>query len=95
MNYIRSDCEDAIANNFLGVCVEVAGYTLTCISRKNSDLNPSFWGFRKIISCGEERPNWQRLHAAEWNQEVRVLEFKIHGCSEVVEGGRGRFPKFG
>ena len=35
MNSIRSDCEDAIANNFLGVGVEVAGYTLTCVSGKN------------------------------------------------------------
>ena len=83
MNSIRSDCQDAIANNFLGVGVEVAGYTLTCISGKNSDLNPSFGGFRKVISCSEERPNWQRLHVAEWKREVRVLEFKIHGCSEV------------
>ena len=55
MNSIRSDCEDAIANTFLGVGVEVAGYTLTCVSGKNSDLNPSFSGFRKVISCIEER----------------------------------------
>ena len=55
MNSIRSDCEDAIANNFLGVGVEIAGYTLTCISGKNSGLNPSFGGFGKVISCGEER----------------------------------------
>ena len=38
MNSIRSDCEDAIANNFLGVGVEVAGYALTCISGKDSGL---------------------------------------------------------
>ena len=55
MNSIRGDCEDAIANNFLGVGVEVAGYTLTCISGKNSNLNPSFRGFRKVISCSKER----------------------------------------
>ena len=42
MNSIRNDCEDAIANNFLGVGVEVARYTLTCIGGENSDLNPSF-----------------------------------------------------
>ena len=55
MNSIRSYCEDAIANNFLGIGVEVARYTLTCIGGENSDLNPSFWGFRKVISCSEER----------------------------------------
>ena len=63
MNSIRGDCEDAIANNFLGVGVEVGGYTLTCISGKNSNLNPSFRGFREVISCSKkERPDWQRLH---------------------------------
>ena len=31
VNSIRSDSEDAIANNFLGVSVEI-GYTLSCIS---------------------------------------------------------------
>ena len=42
MNSIRSDCEDAVANDFLGVGVEVARYTLACVSGKNSNLNPSF-----------------------------------------------------
>ena len=55
MNSIRSYCEDAIANNFLGIGVEVARYTLTCIGGENSDLNPSFWGFRKVMSCSEEK----------------------------------------
>ena len=45
MNSIRSDSEDAVANNFLSVGVEIAGYTLSCISGKNSGFNPSFWGF--------------------------------------------------
>ena len=63
MNSIRGDCEDAIANDFLGVGVEIAGYTLTCISGKNSNLNPSFRGFREVISCRKERePDWLRLH---------------------------------
>ena len=55
MNSIRGDCEDAIANDFLGVGVKVAGYTLTCIGGKNSNLNPSFRGFREVISCRKER----------------------------------------
>ena len=29
----------------LSVGVEIAGYTLSCISGKNSGFNPSFWGF--------------------------------------------------
>ena len=113
MNSIRSDCEDAIANNFLGVGVEVARYTLTCIGGKNSDLNPSFWGFWKVISCSKEKgqvataacilSRWKG-DLATWEGEawimwssfggrveaggLRVLEFKIQGCSEVVEGGR-------
>ena len=45
VNSIRSDSEDAVANNFLSVGVEIAGYTLSCISGKNSGFNPSFWGF--------------------------------------------------
>ena len=112
MNSIRSDCEDAIANNFLGVGVEVARYTLTCTSGENSDLNPSFWGFRKVISCSEERgqvghgcmyiiqveATWEGEAWIMWSSVggrveaggLRVLEFKIQGCSEVVEGGGGR-----
>ena len=42
MNSIRSDCEDAIADDFLGVGVKVARYTLACVSGKNSNLDPSF-----------------------------------------------------
>ena len=34
--------ENTIANNFLGVGVEVAWDTLTGISGENSNLNPSF-----------------------------------------------------
>ena len=45
MNSIRSDSEDAFANNFLSVGVEIAGYTLSCISGKDSGFNPSFRGF--------------------------------------------------
>ena len=36
VNSIRSDREDAVANDFLSVGVE---------SGKNSGFNPSFWGF--------------------------------------------------
>ena len=45
VNSIRSDREDAVANDFLSVGVEITGYTLSCISGKNSGFNPSFWGF--------------------------------------------------
>ena len=115
MDSIRSDCKDAITNNFLGVGVEIAGYTLTCISGKNSGLNPSFWGFRKVISCSEERGQigygcmyiiqvegrFSNLGGRSLDNVVIVwwqsgsgrfafLEFKIQGCSEVVEGGGGR-----
>ena len=117
MDSIRRDCKDAITNNFLGVGVEIAGYTLTCISGKNSGLNPSFWGFRKVVSCSEERGqigygcmyiilSRRKGDLATWEGEawimwssfggrveaggLRVLEFKIQGCSEVVEGGGGR-----
>ena len=37
VNSIRSDSEDA-ANNFLSVGVEITGYTLSCISGKNTAL---------------------------------------------------------
>ena len=45
VNSIRSDREDAVANDFLSVGIEISGYTLSCISGKNSGFNPSFWGF--------------------------------------------------
>ena len=54
VNSIRSDSEDAIANNLLGIGIEVARYTLTGVGGEKSDFNPSFWGFRKVISCREE-----------------------------------------
>ena len=54
VNSIRSDSEDAIANNLSGIGIEVARYTLTGVGGENSDFNPSFWGFRKVISCREE-----------------------------------------
>ena len=43
MNSIRRDSEDAIANDLLGIGVEVSRYTLTCIGGENSHFNPSFW----------------------------------------------------
>ena len=98
MNSIRSDCEDAVANNFLGVGVEVAGYTLTCISGKNSGLNPSFWGFRKVISCSEERG--QVGHSCMYIIQVEGRFSNLGGRSldNVVvvwwQSGSGRFAGF-
>ena len=45
VNSKRSYREDAVANDFLSVGVEITGYTLSGISGKNSGFNPSFWGF--------------------------------------------------
>ena len=98
MNSIRSDCKDAIANNFLGVGVEIAGYTLTCISGKNSGLNPSFWGFRKVISCSEERG--QIGHGCMYIIQVEGRFSNLGGRSldNVVivwwQSGSGRFAGF-
>ena len=52
---IRSDCEDAIADDFLDVGVKVARYTLVCVSGKNSNLDPSFGGLREVVSSSQER----------------------------------------
>ena len=54
VNTIRSDSEDPTTDYLLSIGVEVAGYTLTCIGRENRDFNPSFWGFRKVISSRKE-----------------------------------------
>ena len=55
VNSVRNYGEDTIANNFLGVGVEIAWDTFTCISRENSNLNPSFGGFGEVISSSKER----------------------------------------
>ena len=54
VNTTRNDSKDTIIDNFLSSGIEVARDTLTGISRKNGNFNPSFLGFRKIISSGEE-----------------------------------------
>ena len=55
VNSVGDYGENTIANNFLGVGVEVAWDTLTGISGENSNLNPSFGGFGEIISISKER----------------------------------------
>ena len=98
MNSIRGDREDAIANNFLGVGVEVAGYTLPCISGKNSNLNPSFRGFRKVISCSKERG--QIGNGCMYVIQVKGRFSKLRGSNldNVVivwwQSGGGRFAGF-
>ena len=73
MNAIRSDCKDAIANNFLGVGVKIAGYTLTCISGKNSGLDSSFWGFGKVIIC-EARLATAACILSRWKGDLATWE---------------------
>ena len=113
VNSIRSDSEDAVANNFLSVGVEIAGYTLSCTSGKNSGFNPSFWEFgmssaarrkARLATAACILSRWKGdlaiLEAEVWTMcssvggrveagGLRVLEFKIQGFSEVVEGGGG------
>ena len=99
MNSIRSDCEDAIADNFLGVGVEIAGYTHTCIcgenTRREARLATAAW----ILSRWKgDLATWEGGVWIMWSSfggrveagGLRVLENKIQGCSEVVEGGGGR-----
>ena len=98
MNSIRGDCEDAIVDNFLCVGVEVAGYTLTCISGENSNLNPSFWGFRKVICGGQERG--QICNSCVYIIQVkrRFSNMRESSLENVVivwwQSGSGRFAGF-
>ena len=55
VNSVGDHGENTIANNFLGVGVEVARDTLAGIRGKNSNLNPSFGGFGDIVGIGKER----------------------------------------
>ena len=93
MNSIRSDCEDAIANDFLGVGVKVARYTLACVSGKNSNLDSSFGGFRKIVS--EERG--QVGHGCVYIIQVERKFSKLRGSNlkyMVILWAAGRSRRF-
>ena len=54
MDTPRNDREDTTIYNFLSSGVKVARYTLTGVSRKNGDFNPSFLGCRNVIGRSEE-----------------------------------------
>ena len=96
MNTIRSDCEDAIANDFLGVGVKVARYTLACVSGKNSNLDPSFGGFREVVSCSKERG--QVGHGCVYIIQVERRFSKLRGGKKDMvilwrQGRSGQNPR--
>ena len=98
MDSIRSDCEDAVADDFLGVGVKVARYTLACVSRKNSNFNPSFRGFREVVSCSKERG--QVGHSCVYIVQVERRFSKLRGgnLDDMVvfwrQSRSGRFAGF-
>ena len=98
MNSIRSDSEDAIANNLLGIGIEVARYTLTGVGGENSDFNPSFWGFRKVISCREEGGQVGNSSMNIIQVERRFSHLRGRSLDNVVivwwQSGSGRFAGF-
>ena len=55
MHSVGNYGENTVADNFLGVRVEIARNTLTGISGENSNFDPSFGRFGKIISVSKER----------------------------------------